>query len=386
MLKKNEDLFAESTMSFGDHLEELRICLWRAVIWLAGGFLIGLALGGYVVAYVQKPLNAALEKYYLDQATRRVQQDEKELTQEGYSVNGIARLLREKNLVPETYYVFPGQLENMIEQRTMILPELANDSTKLIDQIDNLEKYRFSGQHDISVVEQETVDRQNMTNQQKGDEVHHAAIQLNEVPRPLLLFKKIESLSGTRSKALGVHEPFSIYIKAALMVGVVLGSPGIFYSVWSFIAAGLYYHERKYVYIFMPISIILFILGVLFSFFIVFQYVLNFLFSFNAWMNIDPDTRISEWISFAFILPIGFGISFQLPMIVFVLDRIGVLPYEALLEKWKIAILVICVISVFLTPPDPQSMMLMVIPLTILYFLGIGLCYIFPKKKSEYDS
>lgn len=386
MLKKNEDLFAESTMSFGDHLEELRICLWRAVIWLAGGFLVGLCLGGYVVAYVQKPLNAALEKYYLDQATRRVQQDEKELTQEGYSVNSLARLLREKNLVPETFYVFPGQLENMIEQQTMVLPELASDSPQLINQIDNLEKYRSSSQQDVSVVQQGTVDRQNTTNQQKGDEVHHAAIQLNEMPRPLLLFKKIESLSGTRSKALGVHEPFSIYIKAALMVGVVLGSPGIFYSVWSFIAAGLYYHERKYVYIFMPISIILFIVGVLFSFFIVFQYVLNFLFSFNAWMNIDPDTRISEWISFAFILPIGFGISFQLPMIVFVLDRIGVLPYEALLAKWKVAILVICVISIFLTPPDPQSMMLMVVPLTILYFLGIGLCYMFPKKKSEYDS
>ena len=127
-----------------------------------------------------------------------------------------------------------------------------------------------------------------------------------------------------RVVGLSVQEPFSVYIKAAFVVGAVLASPFMFYYLWNFVAVGLYPHEKKYVHMFLPISLGLFLAGVLLAFFFVFRFVLAFLFQFYEWMGIDPDPRITDWLSFVLILPLGFGISFQLPLVMLFLERIGV--------------------------------------------------------------
>ncbi len=113
-----------------------------------------------------------------------------------------------------------------------------------------------------------------------------------------------------------------------------------------------------------------------------FPFVLKFLFSFNQRIGIDPNPRLSEWLNFALFLPLGFGISFQLPLVMLLLERIGVFTIEIYISKWRIAILVIAVLSMMLTPADPSSMLLMGIPLTFLYFGGIGLCKWMPKRRS----
>lgn len=383
MIKKNEDLFAESTMSFGDHLEELRICLWRAIIWLFVGFIGGLFLGNAVVAYIQKPLNNALEKYYLQRADIQVDKDADILKEYGYNPNAIKNRAVRERLIPEVFFIYEDQFDGLGDTRRTVEPstdEVDAVPRKLIDQVDNLNEFKKPDSRKATK-EQETP--KELPTSADPEQTRQDLVASGM--KPFVLFRKVEDFSGTRSKALGVHEPFSIYIKASLLVGFVIASPGIFYSVWSFVAAGLYLHERKYIYIFMPFSILLFIGGATLAFFFVFGFVLDFLFMFNAMMNIDPDTRISEWINFAFILPIGFGISFQLPLVIFVLERVGIFTVEQLLSKWKVAVLVIFVISMFLTPADPQSLILMATPLCILYFMGIGLCYLVPKKKSEFD-
>jgi sec-independent protein translocase protein TatC len=101
-------------------------------------------------------------------------------------------------------------------------------------------------------------------------------------------------------------------------------------------------------------------------------------------MNIDPDPRISEWMSFVLMLPLGFGISFQLPLVMLLLHRIGVMTVASYLDKWRIAVLVIAVLSMLLTPADPVSMLMMAVPLTGLYFLGIALCQWMPRRRSPY--
>jgi sec-independent protein translocase protein TatC len=185
-------------------------------------------------------------------------------------------------------------------------------------------------------------------------------------------------------KALNAQEAFMIWLKAAFVSGLVLASPYIFYQLWLFVAAGLYPHEKQYVYIYLPISIFLFLAGAGLAFRFVFQYVLAFLFGFNKMMNIDPDPRISEWLGFVLILPLGFGIAFQLPLVMLFLNRIGIFTIEAYLDKWRIAVLVIFVIAMLLTPADPVSMLLMAVPLTGLYFLGIGMCRWMPRKRSPF--
>ncbi len=175
-------------------------------------------------------------------------------------------------------------------------------------------------------------------------------------------------------QALSVHEPFMIFIKAALVLGLVISSPWVFYQIWLFVAAGLYPQEKNLVYRFMPISLGLFLAGSSLAFFFVFEPVLDFLFQFNRMLNINAEPRITDWMSFVLILPLGFGISFQLPLVMVLLERIGVFTVENYLTNWRIAVLIIFVLSMFLTPADPMSMLLMAIPLTGLYFGGIWLC------------
>ena len=197
---------------------------------------------------------------------------------------------------------------------------------------------------------------------------------------PVTVWKPTE----VRIQTLNAHEAFMIWIKAAVITGFVVSSPWVFWQIWNFVAAGLYPHEQKYVWVFLPFSLILFLAGAALAFFFVFKPVLEFLFTFNKAMNIDPDPRISEWLSFVLILPLGFGISFQLPLVMLFLQRIGIFSVTDYLAKWRVSILVIFVTSAFLTPADPISLLLMAVPLTFLYFGGIILCQWMPRIRNPY--
>ncbi|MCG8583159.1 MAG: twin-arginine translocase subunit TatC, partial [Pirellulales bacterium] len=174
-------------------------------------------------------------------------------------------------------------------------------------------------------------------------------------------------------------------IKASLITGLVLSSPWVFYQIWMFVAAGLYPHEKKYVHIYLPFSILLFMAGASLAFFFVFEPVLDFLFGFYRWLGIEPDQRIGPWLNFVILLPLGFGVSFQLPLVMLFLERIGVMTVEAYIEKWRIAILAIFVISMLLTPADPTSMLMMAVPLSFLYVGGVLLCKFLPRKKNPFE-
>ena len=185
-------------------------------------------------------------------------------------------------------------------------------------------------------------------------------------------------------QSLGASEGFLAWLKAGIFTGLILSGPWIFYQLWSFVATGLYPHERKYIHIFLPVSIGLFIAGVLLAFFFVFQPVLGFLFSFNQAMGVAPEIRFNEWLSFVMFLPLGFGTAFQLPLVMLFMYRIGLFKIEDYLSKWRIAVMVIFVLAMFLTPADPISMLLLAVPLTGLYFLGIALCRWMPKIENPY--
>ena len=149
-------------------------------------------------------------------------------------------------------------------------------------------------------------------------------------------------------------------------------------------AAGLYPHEKKYIHIYLPFSLALFIAGAALAFLFVFEPVLSFLFSFNRAMEIDPDPRISEWMSFVLFLPLGFGLAFQLPLIMLFIQRLGMVSIETFISKWRIAVLIIFGLSMFLTPADPISMRMMAIPLCCLYVLGILLCKWMPRNRNPF--
>jgi len=105
--------------------------------------------------------------------------------------------------------------------------------------------------------------------------------------------------------------------------------------------------------LFLPIGLGLFLAGCSLAFFFVFDFVLDYLLDFNRWLGLDPDPRISEWLSFVLILPIGFGIGFQLPLVMLFLERIGIVELETFTSQWRLAVIAIFVVSAILTPPIP---------------------------------
>ena len=131
-------------------------------------------------------------------------------------------------------------------------------------------------------------------------------------------------------------------------------------------------------------SLGLFIGGAIFCFYAVFPFVLDFLLSFNRKLGIVPQIRLSEWISFALLLPVMFGISFQLPLVMLFLERLQIFNVTVYRERRRISWLVISILSMLLTPADPMSMILMMIPLIALYELGIWMCNFRPAHASPF--
>jgi sec-independent protein translocase protein TatC len=174
--------------------------------------------------------------------------------------------------------------------------------------------------------------------------------------------------------ALNVQEAFMAYMKVSVIAGFVFASPWVFGQIWLFVASGLYKHERKIVYFYGGLSLFLFMVGAVFCFKLVLPYVLDFLLGFNERLNIQPQIRLSEWISFAVLLPVMFGVSFQLPLVMKFIERINLVQVKTFQEKRRMAIFIIAALSVVLTPADPMSMLLMMFPLIGLYEVGILLC------------
>ncbi|MCO6459051.1 MAG: twin-arginine translocase subunit TatC [Pirellulaceae bacterium] len=348
-----DDLFADSTMTFGEHLEELRVILFRALIGLFAGFLIGLLLANYVVRWIEVPLQKALLKYNLAFDMQRL----KEST-EGELPAGIEAFMKRHALTYEDVYIEPDEVQRL----SGLMAEWSETSP---------------GQREATEGEAQPGFHEETADQTVGA--------ILPPPRSLPLRTRLWKPLRTRITSLSAHEAFMIWLKAGFVSGLVVASPWIFWQIWIFVGAGLYPHEKRYVYVFLPLSIFLFLLGAATAFFFVFEPVLDFLFSFNAAMNIYPDLRISEWISFVLFLPLGFGIAFQLPLVMLFLNRIGIVSLDLYVQKWRIAILVIFVLSMFLTPADPISMLLMACPLTVLYFLGIALCRWMPKWRNPFE-
>ena len=348
MLKRDEDYFKDTTMTFGEHLDELRACLVKAVFGLAIGIGIGLYFGDHIVKLIEDPLVAALGDFYLSEATKTYAAWHKERTDAGlpvpYTIKQVEHLVRDRQLLFEIRYLDPVQVLGALGDSDPRLKKMSpkpHDEKKVVEPADLVPAFFW---HPVS-----------------GD----------------------DRISPT---VLSVQEGFMIWFKAACVFGIVLSSPWVFYQIWAFVAAGLYPHEKKYIHVFLPFSIGLFLLGAAMAYLFVFQPVLSFLFGISGALGFKIDPRISEWMGFVIFLPLGFGISFQLPLVMLFLERIGIFNVQAYLQRWRIAILVIFVLSAILTPADPYTIFFMAIPLTVLYFGGVLLCRMLPRGRFTPDA
>ena len=458
--KSDEDLFRESTMTFGEHLEELRQSLFRALLGLAVGVVIGLIFGNWVVMLIQRPLEKALTEHYIRLSQREVAQQIRALRAAGvetpFTEEAASQFVVSKQVLAEEYLVSPRELvvqfasalqamrkrweedqnavvslKKFLESREplphdtnrlaqllrgfdvlesrwpAVLGEMAiktssGQPTGLLStkEIAKLKEMVVSGGAISDEAREKLVDALGRVSSQieKGIATFHrehgnltslASVALLEPGRVddselmhVFLWRPAKEDPRVRARSLSAHEAFAIYMKASFLFGAIISSPWVFYQIWSFVAAGLYRHERRFVYIFLPFSLALFLAGAALAFVYVFEPVLTFLFQFNDWLGIQLEPRISEWLSFVLILPLGFGIGFQLPLVMLFLERIGIFTLQDYWSQWRIAVVVIFIIAAILTPPDPSSQLLMAIPLCLLYFGGMALCKFFPRNIS----
>jgi sec-independent protein translocase protein TatC len=339
----SDDLFADTRMSFGEHIEELRTHLVKALKGLLFCLLIGFVLDGIGLALgvpwigVGRPMFDVITRPVKEQLTAFYDRKLEKLKLEAAQNQQTAIEATQPRIVP--------------------LRLSAEDRAKLLGRP-----------------------------VQPGDE----PIDVNVEISPVALFeatKPVQNVVHPRElAAMSVMETFVVYFKISLLCGLVLAAPWVFYQIWSFVAAGLYHNEKRLVHVYMPISIVLFLGGVILCQFAVIPQSIAALLWFNEWLNIAPELRLNEWLSFAIILPLLFGVSFQTPLVMFVLERVGIASIEWYWKKWRIAVFLLAVFAALITPtPDAITWFCMWAPLVGLYFLGIGLCKFARRRDPSYN-
>lgn len=188
-----------------------------------------------------------------------------------------------------------------------------------------------------------------------------------------------------RLQSIAPAEGVISYMQIALIAGIVLASPWIFYQLWQFIAAGLYPHEKRYVYISIPFSAGLFITGALFFVFGIAPVTLKFLVIFNKrFLGVTSNFTFANYITFIGMMMLIFGLAFQTPIAIFVLYKTGLVSIADFRKFRKYVFFGIVIVAAAVLPgSDPISLLAMVIPMYLLYELGILLSWWSERKRKS---
>lgn len=308
-----------STMSLGDHLEELRIRLIMALLGLFIGTVISFSFGKQIILLIEKPYNDVMNHY----AARHVTD---------VNVDGASSFVQ----------LLSDNLVRALESDPNA-PDLDAETIRFMQQL------------------------YEQTEQQWQEHAPSTpwAFSNTQVPR---------------LQILAPADGFVGFMKISLICGLILSAPWVFYQLWMFIAAGLYEHERKSIQTAIPFSAGLFIVGALFFLFVVAPLSLQFFLGFGDLIGVRCHWTFQKYISFVTVLMLVFGLAFQTPIVIFILNRTGLIAIEILKSYRRFVILGIVFLAAVVTPPDVVSQITLAIPLYILYELGILLSVKFNRQ------
>lgn len=187
---------------------------------------------------------------------------------------------------------------------------------------------------------------------------------------------------GTKLLSTGVVAPFLVPLKVTLFVAFLIALPFVLYQAWAYVAPALYRQEKKLVLPVLVSSVTMFGLGIVYCYFVVFRFVFRFIAQFSPEsVNFAPD--IDSYFSFVLTLFFAFGVTFEVPIIVMVLNHVGIASLEGLKKARPYVIVGAFVLAAIFTPPDALSQILLAVPLVILYQAGIWLVQFFGKKNPK---
>lgn len=179
-------------------------------------------------------------------------------------------------------------------------------------------------------------------------------------------------------------QPFNLFLKVAFLASVLFSAPFILGQVWLFIAPGLYRNERRYAIPFILATSLLAGCGVAFGYYIAFPFALEFLISWGESANLQAMIDATRYFDFFLTIMLGLAIVFQIPPVIFVLSRVGLVKPASLFRNTKYAVLLSFVVAAIITPTaDIPNMMIMAGPMILLYLVGVAVAFVFGKKTKE---
>lgn len=186
--------------------------------------------------------------------------------------------------------------------------------------------------------------------------------------------------AGDKLAFTGLVDPFMLYMKVALLAGVFLASPVVLWQFWLFVSPALYRHERRLVVPFVTLTTVFFLSGGYFGYKVAFPMVVKFL------LSVGKDFRqvitINEYFAMASKVILGLGLVFELPVLIMVLARFGIVTAKLLLKYFRFAVLIIFIIAAIITPtPDIPTQCVFALPMIGLYLLGVLVAWLFGKKR-----
>jgi len=186
---------------------------------------------------------------------------------------------------------------------------------------------------------------------------------------------------GSKMIATGVTSPFLVPMKVTIVLGIIIALPWVLYQMWAFVAPGLYMHEKRLVAPLVISSSLLFMAGVAFCYFFVFGRVFHFIAQFSPTsIAVTPD--IENYLDFVMSMCLAFGATFEVPVVVVILVRTGLVTVAKLKEIRPYAIVGAFVIAAVVTPPDAMSMFSLAIPMWLLFELGLLVAPMFVKMST----
>jgi len=193
---------------------------------------------------------------------------------------------------------------------------------------------------------------------------------------------------GAKMIATGVITPFMVPVKVTALAAFLVALPYVLYQAWAFVAPGLYEHEKKLALPLVVGSTVLFLSGVAFCYYFVFSKVFTFIHNF-APKSITPAPDIEAYFSFVITMFLAFGVTFEIPIVVILLVRMGLVSVEKLRDARPYVIVGAFVVAAVVTPPDVLSQFMLAVPMCLLYEAGLFLARFInvrPKEQSDYKA
>ena len=199
--------------------------------------------------------------------------------------------------------------------------------------------------------------------------------------RDILAYLAAPMTGGIRELvAIDVTENIGTVMRVTLLSGFTLALPYVIFEIWLFIAPALKVSSRIKGLIAMPVAILLFVGGMAFAFFVMLPTALPFLFNF---MGLTTQPRPSSYYNFVTLIMFWIGVTFEFPLVIYLMASLGIVKAKALASQWRLAIVIIAILAAAITPTvDPVNMGLVMAPMIVLYFISIGLAYFAQRNRS----